>query len=80
MERSALYKGQRWRDLRFSFLAQNPECVLCGDVATVVDHFHGHGQGWQERFFRWDCLRALCASCHGKQRDSRASGLLRLEK
>jgi 5-methylcytosine-specific restriction enzyme A len=72
IEARSFYNGQRWRDLRVSFLLRSPLCVRCqgqgvSTLATVVDHI-------QERRDRPDLaydesnLQPLCASCHNSKR------------
>lgn len=64
LKRQSLYGKARWKRLRASFLRDNPRCVRCSAKAQVVDHTHGHGPGWEERFHDPRCLQSLCRSCH----------------
>jgi 5-methylcytosine-specific restriction endonuclease McrA len=80
-ERQALYVGRRWRRLRDHVLRREPLCREClkrgrTTAATVVDHIHGHGPGWQQRFFDMKGLQPLCADCHSAKtaQETRARG------
>ena len=33
-----MWPGARWRKARAYYLAKNPICLRCDDIATVVDH------------------------------------------
>lgn len=54
-----------------AFLIDNPACVLCGQLATVADHYpRSRRQLIDAREpnpddARW--LRALCARCHNRE-------------
>lgn len=58
--------GSRWQKARITYLARNPDCVMCGKKATVVDHIIPH-KGDQQLF--WDSAsnwQSLCKICHDK--------------
>jgi 5-methylcytosine-specific restriction protein A len=57
------YNTTRWRKLRDTIIKSNPECVVCGNPATVIDHIVPH-RGQEELFFDESNLQALCSRCH----------------
>lgn len=63
------YDGD-WRRRRAAYLQEHPNCRMCGDDATVVDHVIPLSQGGEDRESNW---QALCAPCHNgpKQRRDR---------
>ena len=64
-EHQKIYKSYRWRRLREDYLIENPECVMCGRIATVVDHIKPITQGGS--IWRWDNLQSLCKYCHNSK-------------
>ena len=67
--RHKLYTGSKWRRLRAQHLQRFPLCQHCLEQgfiepASVVDHVHGHGIGWESRFYDPAALQSLCAPCH----------------
>lgn len=81
LKRRRLYRTARWVRLRATYLANHPHCRLCRaegrlTFATIVDHVAGHqGPDWEVRFWSWDNLQGLCASCHNRK--GHAAGELR---
>jgi len=74
--------GSRWQKARAYYLAHHPACVLCGALATVVDHIIPH-KGDPLLFWDQANWQPLCRSCHswftakydgrwGKRRDGKA--------
>lgn len=66
------YSGKAWRFARRTVLRQNPICTLCKrEFATVADHWPVSRKDLlAQRVSDPDAphrLRALCASCHGKE-------------
>lgn len=65
----------RWQKVRAVFIAQNPVCTTCGDLATDVDHVVPH-KGHTDPLF-WDTAnyQALCHACHSRKtrRQSRST-------
>lgn len=59
----ALYKTPEWIKFRLRFLAVNPHCYCCGEVATVVDHIQIH-RGNEALFRKVDNMMQMCARCH----------------
>ena len=64
------YNSRGHRRFRRAVLARDPLCVLCGDVATVADHFPTSRrdlitQGLNPNDPKRG--RGLCASCHGRE-------------
>jgi 5-methylcytosine-specific restriction protein A len=53
-----------WRKRRERFLRANPECVVCGEPATDVDHILSLAQGGTGDD---DNLQALCHVCHSRK-------------
>lgn len=60
------YRTARWRKERAQFLKENPQCVYCGDKATVVDHIIRH-RGDDYLFWDKGNWQPLCQSCHTKK-------------
>jgi 5-methylcytosine-specific restriction enzyme A len=58
--------GARWRKARKWYLMNNPICVSCGDVATVVDHIIPH-KGNYDLFWDKNNWQSLCSSCHSRK-------------
>lgn len=61
-EWSALYKTERWRQLRDAQLAAHPWCK-CGHKATEVDHIKPH-RGDPALFYDPNNLDSACNPCH----------------
>ena len=56
--------GARWQRVRAMQLRRHPLCVVCGTVATDVDHITPkHDGGLDEK----SNLQSLCKRCHGKK-------------
>ena len=64
--RRQLYMTARWRGISKAYLKANPYCHQCGKPARVTDHVHGHGVGWEGRFWTGP-FAALCWSCHSRK-------------
>lgn len=67
------YSSQRWRKLRAIILAQQPLCVECDKIATVVDHIvsvRSGGDPWS-----LSNLQSMCSRCHDSKsgREAHAS-------
>jgi 5-methylcytosine-specific restriction protein A len=58
--------GARWRKVRAYYLAKNPICLRCGDIATVVDHITPH-KGDMILFWDKTNWQPLCKSCHDRK-------------
>ena len=58
-----LYDQTSWVEYRNRFLAANPKCYACGDVARVVDHVISH-KGSEEKFWNETNMMPLCKKCH----------------
>ncbi len=67
-----IYTTARWRKLRARVLRDEPNCRLCGQPATHVDHIID----WRKGGPTWDVhnLQPLCASCHGRKTRAEAAG------
>ena len=59
------YNGRRWRGLRDFVISNNPFCIECQQVATVVDHVQPVRLGGQ--FYAVDNLQPMCAPCHNSK-------------
>ncbi len=74
---SACSRGydRRWRRYRAVYLRQHPLCVMCGEVATEVDHVVPVVDGQSDQNFWMDTNhQALCGRCHrGKTALERSS-------
>ena len=64
---------QKWRRFSRTYLAKNPFCVECRDVATQVDHIDGSGRNGPNAFAEWN-LAALCQSCHSRKTATQDGG------
>lgn len=60
------YDG-RWERARLEFLQAHPNCAMCGQKATLVDHMDRH-QGNQEIFWDWRRWQSLCTHCHSSRK------------
>lgn len=61
--------GHRWRVNARAFLAENPICVLCGDLARVADHWpvpRRELAGVVDDPDAWHRLRPLCMWCDAR--------------
>jgi len=67
------YDG-KWRRYRAAYLARNPVCVHCGDVAEAVDHIQPVSGPDDPKFFEPENHQALCASCHSRKTASEDGG------
>ena len=65
-----VYKSPRWKKVRKKFLEWNPDCVICGKKANVVDHVIPVSSGkvdfWDETNYQ-----AICWTCHQVKRGQR---------
>lgn len=57
--RNPLYSTSRWKALRMDTLAHYPYCLLCGSLASQVDHCDGYTSNNNTAN-----LLALCQTCH----------------
>ena len=55
--------GKKWRNYRLMFLKENPQCVLCGADAKVVDHIVRHN-GDESLFWNTANHQPMCKRCH----------------
>jgi 5-methylcytosine-specific restriction protein A len=62
-DRLALYQTPEWRRLRAVVLAEEADCRVCGERATVVDHIVPH-LGDLMVFLDRRNLQPLCKRCH----------------
>jgi 5-methylcytosine-specific restriction enzyme A len=58
--------GSRWRKARIHYLVNNPICVDCGQLATVVDHIIPH-KGNYKLFWDRNNWQPMCGSCHSRK-------------
>lgn len=61
-----MYNNARWDTLRARVLHDEPFCVECKHLATVVDHIVPH-RGDQKLFYDRNNLQALCKTCHDRK-------------
>lgn len=59
----------RWRKARRDFLTSHPDCAMCANPATTVDHIIAH-RGDPALFWNRSNWQSLCTRCHNsvKQR------------
>lgn len=60
------YMMPRYRRLRGRYMADHPWCVVCGDVATDLDHITPH-RGDKGLFWDKDNWQSLCHVCHSRK-------------
>ena len=65
--------GYGWQQRRRDWLAENPICAMCGNLASVLDHVVPHG-GDVALFWDETNWQPLCKPCHDgeKQRQEAA--------
>jgi 5-methylcytosine-specific restriction protein A len=78
-ERNRLYDTSRWRRLRELYFRHRPLCRMCESrgrirAAHVLDHIHGHGPDWRERFWDVRGLQGLCRECHTEKTAAELAG------
>ena len=56
--------GPQWRVIRNRVLKAEPNCRMCGGLATEVDHIKSLKEGGTHSI---DNLRPLCKSCHSRR-------------
>ena len=64
-ESTAVYNTRRWKKLRAAQLSREPLCVnivVCGNVATIVDHVVEIRDGGEP--FSIENLESMCQCCH----------------
>jgi 5-methylcytosine-specific restriction endonuclease McrA len=61
-ERQALYKSAAWSWARHQQLSREPNCRICGEPATAVDHVIPIAEGGTE--LDADNLQSLCRRHH----------------
>lgn len=54
---------KEWDKYRFRFLHHNPQCYICPNKSTVVDHIVAH-KGDPVLFKKLDNHLPLCSGCH----------------
>lgn len=57
------YNTTEWKEVRKQVLAREPQCRLCAEPATVVDHIQTLKSGGTHNI---NNLRPLCKPCHDK--------------
>ena len=67
-ERQALYKSHAWTWARHQQLERKPNCRICGEPATAVDHVIPISQGGAE--LDADNLQSLCRRHHNSKTTS----------
>jgi 5-methylcytosine-specific restriction protein A len=60
---SARGYDRSWQRVRAAYLKHNPECEVCGNVATDVHHIEALCDGGTHH---QNNLMALCHSCHAR--------------
>lgn len=63
--------GAAWRRRRAAYLARNPDCVLCGQPATAVDHRVPLRAGGADDETNY---QALCQPCHSQKTNRQDGG------
>lgn len=58
--------GPTWKMKRLKFLAAHPQCAMCGEPATIVDHKQAH-DGDPELFWAEQNWQGLCVRCHNRK-------------
>src|ERR1700688_4562493 len=66
---SARGYGSKWQQARQSFLAKHPNCAMCGEFATTVDHKIPH-RGDMKLFWDSHNWQPLCTHHHNSTKQS----------
>ena len=56
--------GHEWRKVRAEHLKHEPQCVVCGADAKIVDHIVPLKSGGTNDHAN---LRSMCRGCHGRR-------------
>jgi 5-methylcytosine-specific restriction protein A len=56
----------KWQKFRTKYLKLHPVCVMCGRIATEVDHIIPFGDDLS-RVYEIDNLQPLCHECHSRK-------------
>lgn len=59
--------NSKWQRYRIHYLAANPNCVMCPQPATVVDHKIPH-RGNHKLFWSSKNHQSLCTHCHNSRK------------
>jgi 5-methylcytosine-specific restriction endonuclease McrA len=70
-----IYGLRRWQMLRRRRLSLNPLCVVCGQLATEVDHIQPIEDGGDP--WSLDNTQSLCASCHSSKTNAEVRARMR---
>lgn len=62
------YNTGAWRRYRAAYLAHNPLCVVCGQIAQVVDHIQPMRLTIGVGFFDATNHQSMCHACHNAKR------------
>lgn len=62
--RKRLARDEEYRALAAIYLEENPQCVLCGGVATQVHHVCSGSAGRAASLLNSDTWLGVCANCH----------------
>ena len=63
--------GRQWRKKQAEYLEKNPHCVVCGSLASNVDHIIPVRFGGTDDD---ENLRSMCHSCHSRHTSKRGGG------
>lgn len=61
---SARGYGRKWQKVRDAYLQEHPYCVVCGAIATDVDHIVPRRRGGTDD---WSNLQSMCHSHHSQK-------------
>lgn len=59
----------KWQKARTGFLQKHPNCAMCGQPATVVDHIQRHA-GDMHKFWDSKNWQSLCTHHHNSTKQS----------
>ena len=59
------YNTRRWKKARAIYIKENPLCIECNKLATVVDHIKPVRLGGE--FWNKDNWQSMCAICHNRK-------------
>ena len=59
--------GAGWREYRRVYLVTYPDCAICGEKATDVDHIRPVTGRDDPAFWNQSNHQALCHSCHSRK-------------
>jgi 5-methylcytosine-specific restriction endonuclease McrA len=63
---TSFYRSSPWRKLRAQKLKNDPKCVKCGKLGTMIDHIKRIEEGGEK--LDMSNLQTMCDHCHNVKR------------